>query len=468
MAKKKRKDKNKIIKTGVKNLPEIFDQTSSGGLYKSILILTEGETEENYFCGLKSNTILKEKLASIDIKKVNGDLVSMLWVAMENEKNYEKIWLVFDNDKRNSFILSENLFEKIFPEKLPQSILSKLNTAYQEKYHKYFLSTNDYLKWISSVLGTGDAIKYWDIIRKNTPKNWDFEKYQKSNPYLLFLESELFRNTNSNSCIYKNINTNKAKQFDSRWKEYTEKAYTCLSFEFWLILHFEQIANKFIWVEKYEDSNIDVFEYFKENWCLNYKKGNSFLTVNDSKCTAYMSLFENHEAEIPTLKDEQKAINRIIKAYCNSLWLKAQMQVELTQQNGNWYEVNPYVDGLETLIAEILKIKHLKTEIKYFESIIIFDFDDNTLTLSIRDNSQTQNIINDNHKDCFRIVSFSNNEYYPINIGTKLLPNDGSQIDIDLIYDIPTNEQSNIVLFFNDFRSKSKSIELIVLLSDEF
>lgn len=133
----------------------------TGGIGKSILIIVEGATEKGYFEGIKTNEILKNQLAGIEIQPKNS-LVEMLWFAMEKHTKYEKIWLVFDNDKRNAFILNKNTFFNL-EKKLPQPIFEKLKNAYQEDYHNYFLSRYDYLQWLKSVLGAADTLEYWDI-----------------------------------------------------------------------------------------------------------------------------------------------------------------------------------------------------------------------------------------------------------------------------------------------------------------
>ena len=118
---KKEEEEEKAIKS---------ETLKTGGIGKSILIIVEGATEKGYFEGIKTNTIVKNQLAGIKVE-IKNSLVEMLWFAMEKHTDYEKIWLVFDNDKRNAFILDENTFLNL-EKKLPKLIFEKFKNAYQE------------------------------------------------------------------------------------------------------------------------------------------------------------------------------------------------------------------------------------------------------------------------------------------------------------------------------------------------
>lgn len=441
----------------------------SGGIRKSILIIVEGATEKGYFEGLKTNTIVKNQLAGVDIEAKNA-LVDMLWFAMENHTEYEKIWLVFDNDKRNAFILNENTFFNL-EKKLPQTIFEKLKNAFQEDYHNYFLSRYDYLQWLKSVLGAADALEYWDIIQNETQKTRDFEKLEHRNPYRLFLESDLFKEKNTN--IYKKINYKKATKFDIDWKNYTHKAYTCIAFEFWLLLHFEQNKNAFLWVEKEKKEEIDVVTYYRNKWRSDYIKGNEHVKEIRTKegkkevfqCVAYASLLENYKQNIGaiTLNEQYEILLKIITAYRNALWLNQKMQPVLERQNYKWYEVNPYVDGLEILIAELLNIHHCNQEIDYFDLVLMFNFTNDELLLNIQNDSSSSIILNNNAKNSFIIRNGNNKTFKPQSIETTQI-DIAEKRNVKIVFDIPKEEKQNLMLHFKDFRWRAKSSELIILL----
>lgn len=440
-----------------------FEALEAGGIGKSILILVEGSTEKNYFEGLKSNDILKNQLAGIDVE-IKNSLAEMLWFAMEKHTKYEKIWLVFDNDKRNAFVLDENTFNRFRKNSaIPISIFQKLKEGYKEIYHNYFLSRYDYLQWLKSVLGTNDALEYWDIIQTITPKNKDFENFESRNPYKLFLESELFKSKQTKS--YTSLNKSKARKFDVDWKNYTEKAYSCIAFEFWLVLHFEQNKNAFLWVEKGKPEDIDVFEYYKKIR-PNYVKGNKYTKNKVIQCVAYSSLladYRKYPNEI-TLDDQYEILLKVIAAYRNTLWLKKEMQPILERQNYKWYEINPYINGLEMLVAELLNIRHCNETINYFELNLKFNFLNNTLFLDIQNNAFTGLILNNTVKKSFIIRNAKNKIFRPENITTVQIET-GETKKAKIIYNIPIEEQQDLILHFKDFRSKVKSMELIILLT---
>jgi len=450
--KNQRNNKNKTLKSVDTNVPESALPFESGGTGKSILILTEGETEEDYFTGIKNNSHLKNQLARVKVEK-SDSLVTMLWTAMQYKDKYEHIWLVYDNDKRNAFVLNEN--------NLP---ILELEEHFNENEHKYFLSRYDYLQWLKSVLGANQTIEKWDFIQHNTQKNSDFEKYLSTNPYKLFMESELFKNKESKK--YKSINYSKSKQFIPEWKDHTQLAYACIAFEFWLILHFEKNKTPFLWVDKDKDETIDVFEYFKKYWRADYAKGD-----NENQCSAYTCLLDNYKKQTPTHDDEYRVIFRIIRAYLNTKWLKKEMQPILERQNYKWYEVNPYIKGLDKLTAELLNIRPLDEGIEYFTWLLTFQFKYPNLQITIKNNNDVRDseVLNDNknHKKCFEIRNTNNKRFLPAKIPTTIIAG-GKTETISIPYDIPEEERTNLVLFFNDPRQQSKSPQLIIPLTVDF
>jgi hypothetical protein len=307
-------------------------------------------------------------------------------------------------------------------------------------------------------------MKFWDNIHHITAKNNDFEKWDDKNPYALFYKSEPFYNRKAE--VYA-INIDKAKGFDPDWKKYTKLAYSAIAFEFWLLLHFEKNKLPFIWVDKGKDVAIDVVEYLRQHYQENYVKGTVKEESSSPKsvlaCYAYDCLKDDWKKHNITLVDERKILLKIIQAYRNAQWLKQEMKPILERQNGKWYEVNPYIEGLDLLILELLNIEKVDTEIDYFGWKIRFGFDKESSKLSVQIEEMDGNysLINDNSKECFKIMTVGN-EYTPISIpNINTIETKSFSIQYNTISPC---ELENAILRFQDPRTKSKSSKLLVLL----
>ena len=87
--------------------------------------------------------------------------------------------------------------------------------AYNSDQHRYFLSIYDYLQWLKTSIGIADTVEFWDRIQHFTPHKYrELEEYDK----------ELIKKKHPKICL----------------------AFSCIAFEFWLILHFEQNTNAFL------------------------------------------------------------------------------------------------------------------------------------------------------------------------------------------------------------------------------
>ena len=220
---------------------ELLEENSINNFRKDILLLVKGNTEAAYFDKLRRNSYLDGSLASVKIE-VAHDIKTARAIEKDN-KEAHTIWFVTDNDKGNAFVLGEKtipFFTQLTDNQLPRLIREKLYSAYDSDKHNYFLSIHDYLTWVSSAIGAEDAILFWDRIQHHTPeKNRDFEKF----------------------IVAKNENETKL-----------QLAYSCIAFEFWLLLHFEQNNTPFLWVDKDKDITVDVMTAFKK--CRKeYEKG---------------------------------------------------------------------------------------------------------------------------------------------------------------------------------------------------
>lgn len=289
-------DEEKLVAEGIQNFG------------KTILLLVEGETEETYFEGIKKNSWFSPNLAGVNIK-IAGNLGKAKEEAEKEKDNYAQVWIVSDNDKRNAFVLETNdipFFENLTAEHLPIEILNKLKSVYNTDNHKYFLSIYDYLQWLKTAITHEQIVEYWDVIQHHTPeRKWDFINFDKK---------------------YIQIKHEKV-----------HLAYSCIAFEFWLILHFEQNSTPFMWVEKNKGKDIDIFEYFK-NIITDYAKGTTLKkqpdrTIKKIGCTAYESMLNDYKKPFQTRDDEWAVILRLITAYKNTKWLHSEMKPILRRQN---------------------------------------------------------------------------------------------------------------------------------------
>ncbi len=443
-----RKDKNRKAK--YLTVEEgLIEEKSPHILGKNILLLVEGETEESYFQGIKENPWLKNNLAGIEIQLV-GNLGKAIEESKKAKYNYTKIWIVSDNDKRNAFILEENSTpffesENLIKNEHQNHILQKLKSGYISDSNRYFLSIYDYLQWLKTVITTEEIVEFWDLIHHYTPhKKKEFADFDKE--YHIYKKDEIYL------------------------------AYSCIAFEFWLILHFEQNSTPFLWIEHNKGKTLDAFDYLK-TIVPDYVKGSGIEQIESKKtnektlrkvgCNAYEALLVDYNKNFQTIDDEWEAILRIIKAYQNTLWLQKVMQPTLERQCGKWYEVNPYVLGMDDLVIELLNIKKHGESFDYSEMKLQFGFnsDTKTISLNIEYEGYESIIINQTHSSCFKI-RVGNNEYEPIIESSFILNSNNREEEISLQYDFPIPNDTPIVLILNDFRYRAKSPQLLVIVNN--
>lgn len=434
----KRNDKNRKPKYVKDEEKLVAESTQNFG--KNILLLVEGETEETYFEGIKKNSWFSTNLAGVNIEIV-GNLGKAREEAEKEKDNYTQVWIVSDNDKRNAFVLETNdipFFENLTAEHLPIEILNKLKYVYNTDNHKYFLSIYDYLQWLKTAITSEEIVDNWDILQHFTPE----KKYE-----LISFD----------------------KKYIQIKHERIHLAYSCIAFEFWLILHFEQNSTPFMWVEKSKNKRIDVFEYYK-NIITDYAKGTTLKkqpdgTTKKTGCTAYESLLDDYKKNSQTRNDEWNIILKLITAYKNTNWLHSEMKPILRRQNNKWYEVNPYIYGMESLIVELINLKEVGSVVDYFGLKLKFSFnlENKIVELDVENQDYDTFIINQTHQGCFMIRDIQN-EYLPIIKETLSLG--GNEFGkISLTYTFETVENSTLILIFKDPRQRSKSSQLLILLS---
>ncbi len=430
------KRKDKTIKPRYQQLEEDLEENGDfGGLSKRLLLLVEGETEEAYFEKLKQNPWVTNRLAGVKIERLL-DLKIAFERANGEDAKANQIWLVCDNDKRNAFVLEQNgqpFFKQLSDIHLPFGIRSRLQVAYDSNKHNYFFSIHDYLQWLCQAISIEDVVEYWDRIQYFTPeKKREFEKFFKPD---------------EESGIQLNL------------------AYSCLAFEFWLILHFERINTPFLWVDKGKPKAIDVAAYL----CTikpGYEKGYfDQQTKKEKPCHAYNCLYQNKNKYPQTKDDEWQVLMRIFTAIQNAEWLRLQMQSTLERQSGKWWEVNPYIKGMDDLMKELLNIKPLGQSIEYFGLSVQFSFDIKKSLLIFRavTNDEKRFVVGIAQESCFEIKNGSGQTFLPLFSKNTYLPNDNTPINLQ--YDFSQSSDDQLVLIFNDPRSSGKSNQLFVFLT---
>lgn len=431
----KRKDSNRTSK--YKQEAEKLGEDSMSALGKNLYLLVEGDTEVAYFEKLKQNLWLKHSLAGVKVEKTH-DFATAQGIEKVN-KEANTIWFVTDNDKGNAFILEVKdmpFFTQLTDEQLPQVIREKLYSAYVSDKHNYFLSIHDYLAWVSSAIGVEDAVLFWDRIQHHTPeKKRDFEK---------FVDDE------------------------KRNKTKLKLAYSCIAFEFWLLLHFEQNNTAFLWVDKEKGINVDVMTALKK-WREKYEKGyfiwKNGAKTSEEKCHAYNCLYDDFTKEFPTRADDWQVLIKIFRAIKNAEWLRQEMLPILNRQSGKWYEVNPYILGIDSLMMELLNIKPLNQAIDYFDLTIKFNFDCEkvqlTFQIAVNDGNHFQ--VSHEQQSKFEIRDSLGNIFLPIINEPIDFPNSNQPIVFQYI--IPELIATQLVLIFKDPRPRAKSSQLFVLIN---
>jgi RloB-like protein len=119
--------------------------------------------------------------------------------------------------------------------------------------------------------------------------------------------------------------------FDPNWKDYIHVAYSCISFETWLLLHFEICTTSFY-------NSREIIHYFDKKGYFMDKKANT-------KFEKGWYLYENRDENV--LKD---FFNKIDKAIKNNIRLSV-----LQTQDTPFYEINPYSDVFK-LTAQLTAI----------------------------------------------------------------------------------------------------------------
>lgn len=480
------KKRVKPAKYATRSKPEEYGQEDSNfkldkdlEINKRILILCEGETEEAYFSGLKNNVLLRDKLSAVHIEIVSpsskrnpnthstlrdNSLKGLVWEAMkrkrkaQREKNpFDEIWIVIDNDERNSYIISNKT--KLHASKI-------LNENQLEQFSNYldsfFLSERHYDEFLKNTLGISNEEA--KAIVAVTDKNTSFEDYENPKPKTQFCSGGKF--------VYgqkKKKNDIDEKDFDINWKDWLKKAYSCRSFELWLILHFEACKNAFI-VAKEEEiteenpKNPDNVIHHLWNFAPDFCKG--FNKPRLGKIDAYNILKpqpynQKYETEI----EAKAVIDRVNSAIINSFWLRQEMQPELDLQGGKYFEVNPFTDVnylLSSLLEREVHYGHLG-EVIVFDGIQIncqIDLQSSELRVTLVNSSSNRILINNTNVGSFlKLLSVDNNNNHsdvmPSSVSdtVNIPPNDGTPNSFVVQFPSISSEKKHYLIVQNSDRN---------------
>lgn len=310
---------------------------------KKFLILCEGETEEAYFNGIKSNIILQRKLSALKIEVIaptskskkdsllDNNLKGLIWEAILRKKQaesdgapFDEIWIIIDNDERNSYQLSAISLNRI------KAILNRQYYSILKTFEgNSFLSTHSFEEFLLNLFSPSlENIK--EVIAQTEKTNL-FSEYNDTNAKILFYKTDIF-SYGQKRAPEKRPDEN---DFDENWKAYIHKAYSCRAFEIWLILHFQR--SEIVFTDS--DSAVAYIQTFAPSF--DKGEGNRRKRI----ANAYQALKPDPFAEnYETMDKAQSAIDKIETAIENGAWLR-QLKLEEGDKKGiEYYELDPFTD----------------------------------------------------------------------------------------------------------------------------
>ena len=313
-------------------------------LFKNILIVCEGETEAAYFFALKKFLDHKliigvEILPDLDAQdKERGAGISalskLLEVALEKmrEKDYTEVWIVIDNDEGNAYKLDALSIDRIevenstWSETLRTNQQRALNVRTDEKEKErihYFLHRSEYEDFLRGILPSLTTTEINRIVELTTKKD-SFERFEADR--IAFFENYI--ETSLDKKEQKNLARIKI-------------AFSAISFEHWLLLHYEYNATAFYNSREY-------LPYFDINNYLTYRKDGQIKLFEKGyllykEQAQFKAFFEYAEtAAIP-----------------NALFLQNSYVASQIGRGVRFYEINPYCDVFH-LIGSFINTKFLE------------------------------------------------------------------------------------------------------------
>ncbi|MFK7796530.1 MAG: RloB domain-containing protein [Aureispira sp.] len=352
--KKNRRSGRKSLKKGKQVIEEhkevigegSFDKRTAGNLslLKNILIVCEGETEAAYFFALKKFLDHKliigvEILPDLDTQdKKRGSegsaLSKLLEVALEKmrEKDYAEVWVVMDNDEDNAYKLDNHSIDRIkYEDPISSKILKtnqvkalnvRVDEEKKERIH-YFLHRSEYEDFLRNLLPDLTAVEISRIIKLTTKKEI-FEQFEAD-------RTDFFEKKHKTS-LDKKEQENLAR---------IKIAFSAISFEHWLLLHYEYNATAFYNSREY-------LPYFDENNYLKHSKNGHEKPFK----RGYLLYEEENQFKAFFEHAEKTAIP-------NALFLQNSYVAPQIGQGLSYYEINPYCDVFY-LVGSLINTEFLK------------------------------------------------------------------------------------------------------------
>lgn len=334
---------------------------------------------------------------------------------------FDEIWIVPDNDERNSYHLNAISLSRI------RKILNRQYFSILKAFEgEYFLSAYSFEEFLVDLYAPPIPI-IKDIITFTEKANL-FSEYKDNSPKALFYKGDVF------SYGQKRILEKRPNEidFDENWKNYIQKAYSCRAFEIWLILHFQRSETSF----SDSASTISHIQLFAP--LFNKGKGNRRKQVANAYDALKPEPFaENYE----TMDKAQAAIDKMETAIENGNWLQQRKLKKGLRTGLEYYELDPYTDVhylLSSLLGKEEKITWgiLGQQIDGWNGMhICFSFDTTNRELSvfIENISNPQVLINDTNKENYIWIQGIKNHrratpIYPTNLDSLiyLLPGENT------------------------------------------
>ncbi len=378
---------------------------------ENVLIVCEGETEAAYFYGLNEITTISDHY-NLDIlpqkdqnenhkgSSIKGLLYEAMKKQIDEKLKYQDIWIITDNDEENAYKLDDQSLEKI-EKQVPNEVYIKLydnqrlkinvrDNEIEKNEHlriRYFLNLNEYKLFLKEL---EIEETHWIAIINSTTKKKELDKLFNNKRKELFYENGDFITTYSKGQIAFD-----EKYFNEKILNSIKVAYTCISFEYWLLLHFENNQTPFYnsrEIVKYFDDKNYFNCVFKQE--IGYEKGWHLYRLFKENQPIVKSFFNKYDEAI---FNNFKLIN-----FWNTNLVVGQ----------NFFEVNPFSD-IYILTHYLIKQENI-IFLKKEESFSFNRYKNIKISISVSSVSinfeYSASFLWKQHKNSFSAISFDNEQ----------------------------------------------------------
>lgn len=448
----KTKQKSVIVPQVIRKTSRKTDETP---LYKQMLIVCEGETEAGYFKALTEG-VENQMLIEVDVlptilpkekrKEESSDgyssLRALFVVALGKmkEKKYDEVWVVTDNDEQNAYKLNQNVIDMVKNQiseewgnqlKLHQkhTLTIRADEKEEDKERiRYFLHKAEYEIFLKNIFPN---INKADINRlvELTEKKRDFDYLEMDRKTLVETDNQTL-----NKAEQKNLDRIKI-------------AYSAISFEHWLLLHFEYNTTAFY--------NSKEYLYYFDN------KGYFGTIAQDGN-------FTNKFKKGYYLYDQRKRLKSFFEcceniAIYNSLQLCETYARSQIARGFRYFEVNPYCN-IHHLIGALIDVEFLRMDeyntvngkYPHQKEVLLEDMsitmNSNISTLECRFKLfSKQSFSQKNIRDAFLLKALGTNGNLSINVTfknkTPVVYGQGDEISLQI--DLSEFEKGNYLFYFD-------------------